>query len=129
MKTASLLLITINVASMCDLQVQVYSDVDYTVWTQFTFANKTKGKMQEIRDSGANQTRYTHISSANCEEGPTVLKGYRRDPSGRIVFYGETSAYLDGDGFVDYTFFDITGPRMGLRTGVTCGFGDCGIRG
>ncbi|KHJ89163.1 hypothetical protein OESDEN_11021 [Oesophagostomum dentatum] len=49
--------------------------------------------------------------------------------SGKVKAFGQTSALLDGTGIVSYMVHDTLHPRMGLRVGVGCGFGDCGGRG
>ncbi|KHJ93016.1 hypothetical protein OESDEN_07080 [Oesophagostomum dentatum] len=49
--------------------------------------------------------------------------------SGRVKAFGQTSSLLDGTGIVSYMVHDTLHPRMGLRVGVACGFGDCGGRG
>ncbi|KHJ93015.1 hypothetical protein OESDEN_07079 [Oesophagostomum dentatum] len=102
-----LLFMLVSTVSACNIRVVLVSQTDRPVWAQFTFHNGAKSQILN----------------------PSILTTYSELPHAYSRPIGSTSAFLEGVGVVDYQVHDTLAPRMGMRLGVTCAFGDCGGRG
>ncbi|XGW31319.1 hypothetical protein V3C99_009909 [Haemonchus contortus] len=122
-----LFLLLISAVSTCKLKTRVFSASFHPVWAQFTFFNETKSEMYEFTENNQNYTLY--IVGKDCNMKPTILKSYNEPPHDGLAPIGQTSAFIEGQGMLDYTVYHKEPPRMGMRIGVLCGFGDCGARG
>ncbi|VDL83658.1 unnamed protein product [Nippostrongylus brasiliensis] len=121
-------LLLVTLVSSCNLKAKVYSETNYPMWAQFTFHNETKSEIFEFNKVDQNYT--VHITGLLCNLKPTILKVYKDRPTTPDAKpFGQTSAFIEGMGMLDYTIYYHAGPRMGMRAGVSCGFGDCGSRG
>ncbi|CAJ0599198.1 unnamed protein product [Cylicocyclus nassatus] len=124
----ALLCLLVTVVYTCDIDVELESQTDGIMHSQFTFHNGTKSKVHHYKKKG--DKNKAHIVGGLCNLQPTILKTYKEDPelgSGKQI--GETRAFLEGAGMVHYMVHHDAWPRMGMRVGVSCGFGDCGGRG
>ncbi|VDP16858.1 unnamed protein product [Heligmosomoides polygyrus] len=122
-----LVFLLIAVVSSCDLKAKIFSESHHPMWAQFTFHNETKSQVFEFNDPTQNYT--IHITGLFCNLKPTILKAYKEPPTPDAKPLGQTSAFIEGMGMLDYTVYYNVPPRMGMRVGVSCGFGDCGSRG
>ncbi|EPB80107.1 hypothetical protein ANCCEY_00795 [Ancylostoma ceylanicum] len=77
----------------------------------------------------AGQNYSLHITGLLCNLKPTILKAYKEAPGPGVKPIGQTAAFIEGIGMLDYLIYPNVPPRMGMRAGVSCGFGDCGSRG
>ncbi|KHJ85842.1 hypothetical protein OESDEN_14422 [Oesophagostomum dentatum] len=84
----------------------------------FSYFFKKAGHSEEFR-----------VQDLICNLKPSTLSTYSKHPNEKGIPIGTTAAFLEGTGVVDYTVHDSMAPRMGMRVGVGCGFGDCGGRG
>ncbi|PIO66686.1 hypothetical protein TELCIR_11592 [Teladorsagia circumcincta] len=66
------------------------------------------------------------MEGPNCDQRPTILTSYKKRPSPKVKPIGQTSAFLEGWGDLEYQVNFDGPPQMGMRFGVLCGFGDCG---
>ncbi|KAK6747711.1 hypothetical protein RB195_000731 [Necator americanus] len=123
----TLMLLVFSTVSACDLKTKVISETHHPMWAQFTFHNETTSPVYTFTREGQNYT--LHITGLFCNLKPTVLKAYKEAPGPGVKPVGQTSAFIEGMGMLDYLVYWNFPPRMGMRAGVSCGFGDCGSRG
>ncbi|VDP62363.1 unnamed protein product [Heligmosomoides polygyrus] len=79
------------------------------MWAQFTFHNETKSQLFrsstyipfEFNDPTQNYT--IHITGLFCNLKPTILKAYKEPPTPDAKPLGQTSAFIEGMGMLDYT--------------------------
>ncbi|VDK17550.1 unnamed protein product [Anisakis simplex] len=71
-------------------------------------------------------TKRLLIVGEECYSELTIVRVYEDTGSGKSDDYFETSSYLGGSGILNYVVTDGLQPRMRMRAGVFCGFGDCG---
>ncbi|CAJ0950448.1 unnamed protein product, partial [Mesorhabditis belari] len=108
---------------LCNIKVHVTTRSDEPVEVVAMFSNKTKHRFVLIeKDDMENFT----INHDNCAKKPTLLRVFDMDSQKM----GETQAFIDGFGQLVYTIQEQQSiPRMVSRIGVSCAFGDCGMRG
>ncbi|RCN33145.1 hypothetical protein ANCCAN_21021 [Ancylostoma caninum] len=119
--------ILISAVSTCDLKAKIFSETHHPVWAQFTFHNETTSPVYAFTKAGQNYT--LHITGLLCNLKPTILKTYKEAPGPGVKPIGQSAAFIEGMGMLDYLIYPHVPPRMGMRAGVSCGFGDCGSRG
>ncbi|KJH49029.1 hypothetical protein DICVIV_04867 [Dictyocaulus viviparus] len=127
MRPVVTVLLTISTAFTCDLTAKLLSESNEPVWAQFLFHNGTESPVYEFKSKDSNHT--VNIMGSPCNMKPTVLKSYKEKPGRDSKPLGESSAFIEGVGMLDYQIYANSPPRMGMRLGVSCGFGDCGARG
>ncbi|VDO34551.1 unnamed protein product [Haemonchus placei] len=110
-KMIILFLLLISAVSTCKLKARVFSASFHPVWAQFTFFNETKSEMYEFTTNNQNHTLY--IVGKDCNMKPTILKSYNEPPYDGLAPIGQTSAFIEGQGMLDYTVIsDFSGSVM-----------------
>ncbi|VDM27865.1 unnamed protein product [Toxocara canis] len=72
------------------------------------------------------ETKRLQVIGEACNWKRTFVRVYTDTGRGRGKDALISSSFLDGVGVLNYVVGDDLQPRMKMRAGVACGFGDCG---
>ncbi|KAE9412701.1 hypothetical protein Angca_000967, partial [Angiostrongylus cantonensis] len=100
MRFAIVILVTISTAMTCNLTAKLLSKSKRPLWARIKFPNGTESDVYEFENSDRNYT--VTISELYCSFKPTIVTSYLAPPSTGVEPLGETSAFIDGMGFLEY---------------------------
>uniref|UniRef100_A0A0M3HN02 Uncharacterized protein n=1 Tax=Ascaris lumbricoides TaxID=6252 RepID=A0A0M3HN02_ASCLU len=108
----------------CNFLIDLISNTQKSFFIEIEFPNRTKSELFHVTKNREIKQLRVIDECCNCE--PTIVNTYTDTGNGKGQQRWTTSSILDGIGILNYGVNDDLQPRMQMRVGVACGFGECG---